>query len=71
MSRAKQLHTKSRFIGFRLSPDEQAKLIALSLLTSEPGNMSAAIRMLIAKAPDVKIDKESAIEALRQMDFHP
>lgn len=36
--------TKSRFVGVRLEPEEQRKLILLSMQTSEPGNMSAGLR---------------------------
>lgn len=35
---------KSRFVGVRLTPEEQRKLILLSMETSEPGNMSAGLR---------------------------
>jgi hypothetical protein len=50
------VHTKTRYIGIRLSPAEQEKVIALSLLTPAPGNVSEAIRMLIAQAPEVKAE---------------
>jgi len=41
---------KSRFVGVRLEPDQQRKLIVLSLAAGEPGNMSAALRMLVDRA---------------------
>lgn len=46
---------KSRFVGVRLEPEQQRKLIVLSLAAGEPGNMSAALRFLVdnAPAPDV------------------
>lgn len=52
---SKASHTKTKFIGLRLSPAEQEKVIALSLLTPAPGNVSEAIRMLIARAPEVRV----------------
>lgn len=35
---------KSRFVGVRMTPEEQKKLILLSMKTNEPGNMSAGLR---------------------------
>ena len=49
-------HTKSKFVGLRLTPAEQEKVLTLSLLTPAPGNISEAIRQLIAKAPEVRVD---------------
>ena len=43
--------TKSRFVGVRFEPEDQRKLIVLSFKTGEPGNMSAALRMLVKNAP--------------------
>lgn len=42
---------KSRFIGARFEPEQQRKLLVLSLTSGEPGNMSAALRMLVQQAP--------------------
>lgn len=39
--------TKSRFIGVRVEPEQQRKLLLLSMQTSEPGNMSAGLRWAI------------------------
>lgn len=38
---------KSRFVGVRVEPEQQRKLILLSMQTSEPGNMSAGLRWAI------------------------
>lgn len=35
---------KSRFVGVRLEPADQRKLILLSVQAGEPGNMSAGLR---------------------------
>jgi len=35
---------KSRFVGVRLEPEQQRKLILLSVQAGEPGNMSAGLR---------------------------
>ena len=35
---------KNRFVGVRLEPDQQRKLILLSVKAGEPGNMSAGLR---------------------------
>ena len=43
--------SKSRFIGVRFEPEQQRKLIVLSLRAGEPGNMSAALRWLVEHAP--------------------
>ena len=45
--------TKSEFVGVRLSRDERRKVLRLSLLTDQPGNLSAGLRAAIsqAKAP--------------------
>ena len=39
--------TKSKFVGVRVEPEQQRKLILLSMQTSEPGNMSAGLRWAI------------------------
>ena len=41
---------KSRFVGARLTPEQQHKLVLLSLATSEPGNMSAGLRWAVDQA---------------------
>lgn len=35
---------KSRFVGVRLDPEQQRKLLLLSVKAGEPGNMSAGLR---------------------------
>ena len=42
--------SKSRFVGVRFEPEQQRKLIVLSMVAGEPGNMSAALRMLVERA---------------------
>lgn len=44
---------KSEFVGVRLSRDERRKVLRLSLLTDQPGNLSAGLRLAVnqAKAP--------------------
>ena len=39
--------TKSRFIGVRFEPEQQRKLILLSVQAGEPGNMSAGLRWAV------------------------
>jgi len=39
--------TKSRFIGVRFEPDQQRKLILLSVKAGDPGNMSAGLRYAV------------------------
>lgn len=51
---------KSRFVGVRFEPEQQRKLIMLSVVAGEPGNMSAALRWLVDRAPAEKIMRESA-----------
>lgn len=41
---------KSRFVGARLTPEQQHKLVLLSLATTEPGNMSAGLRWAVDQA---------------------
>ena len=36
--------TKSKFVGVRVEPEQQRKLILLSVRAGEPGNMSAGLR---------------------------
>jgi hypothetical protein len=42
--------TKSEFVGVRLSKEERRKVLKLSLLTSQPGNLSAGLRAAISQA---------------------
>ena len=42
--------TKSRFVGVRFEPEQQQKLILLSVRAGEPGNMSAGLRWLVNQA---------------------
>lgn len=39
--------TKSKFVGVRLTPAQQEKLVLASLITKQPGNMSEGLRWLI------------------------
>lgn len=39
--------TKSRFIGVRFEPEQQRKLILLSMTAGDPGNMSAGLRYAV------------------------
>jgi len=39
--------TKSKFVGVRLTPAQQEKLVLASLATVSPGNMSEGLRWLI------------------------
>ena len=39
--------TKSRFIGVRFEPEQQRKLILLSMKAGDPGNMSAGLRYAV------------------------
>ena len=41
---------KSRFVGIRLEPEQQRKLILLSVQAGEPGNMSAGLRWWLDQA---------------------
>ena len=51
--------TKSRYIGVRVEPEQQRKLILLSMQTSEPGNMSAGLRWALEQ---VKVSGEVRAE---------
>lgn len=46
----KQAVVKSEFVGVRLTKDERRKVLKLSLLTSEPGSLSAGVRAAISQA---------------------
>ena len=41
---------KSRFVGVRVPPEMQRKLILLSVTAGEPGNMSAGLRWALDQA---------------------
>lgn len=58
--------TKSRFIAARFEPEQQRKLLLLSMLTGEPGNMSAALRMLVERAPMPKVTESQHTEWYQQ-----
>lgn len=60
------MRTKSRFIGVRLEPEQQRKLIVLSLKAGEPGNMSAALRWIIDNTPMPSISELADTE--RQLE---
>lgn len=42
------------FVGVRITPRERQKLLAISQKTRKPGKISAALRWLVANAPDVE-----------------
>ena len=50
---------KSRFVGVRLAPEQQHKLVLMSLATDEPGNISAGLRWAIDNA-QVHVSQVSA-----------
>lgn len=54
--------TKSRFVGVRLEPAQQHKLILLSRQAGEPGNMSAGLRWALEQ---VNVGGCVAAEALQ------
>ncbi len=39
--------TRSRFVGVRLEPEQYRKLVLLSVVAGEPGNVSEAARYLV------------------------
>lgn len=41
---------KSRFVGVRLEPEQQRKLIVFSVRAGEPGNVSAGLRWALDQA---------------------
>lgn len=41
---------KNKFIGVRVEPEQQRKLLMLSLNTDQPGNMSAGLRWWLDQA---------------------
>ena len=41
---------KSRFVGVRLEPEQQRKLIVFSVRAGEPGNVSAGLRWALEQA---------------------
>lgn len=45
-----ELAPKSKFVGVRIEPEQQRKLILLSLNTDQPGNMSAGLRWWLDQA---------------------
>lgn len=51
---------KSRFVGVRLPPELQRKLIVLSEQAGDPGNMSAGLRWALDQ---VRVNGSIAIEA--------
>jgi len=54
---------KSRFVGVRLEPEQQRKLILLSVQAGEPGNMSAGLRWALEQ---VRVSGSVAAEVLQQ-----
>ena len=60
---AKQAAVKSEFVGVRLSKDERRKVLKLSLLTSEPGNLSAGLRAAISQARAPQGEQPEGAEA--------
>jgi hypothetical protein len=57
---------KSEFVGVRLSRDERRKVLRLSLLTDQPGNISAGLRLAVsqAKAPAGSSETSGESEAV-------
>lgn len=58
--------TKSRFVGVRFEPEQQRKLILLSVSAGDPGNMSAGLRYAvdrIAVSGSVSVSAEELAES--------
>ena len=62
---AKQAAVKSEFVGVRLTKDERRKVLRLSLLTSEPGNLSAGLRAAISQARAPQGEQPEGAEAVQ------
>lgn len=56
---------KNRFVGVRLEPEQQRKLILLSVKAGEPGNMSAGLRWALEQ---VKVSGSVSAEVLQQVE---
>jgi len=56
---------KNRFVGVRLEPEQQRKLILLSIKAGEPGNMSAGLRWALEQ---VKVTGTINAEILQQAE---
>lgn len=56
---------KNRFVGVRLEPEQQRKLILLSVKAGEPGNMSAGLRWALEQ---VKVSGTVNAEILHQAE---
>ena len=48
--RGASVAVKSCFVGVRVEPEQQRKLIQLSVRAGEPGNMSAGLRWALEQA---------------------
>lgn len=59
--------TKSRFVGVRLEPAQQHKLILLSRQAGEPGNMSAGLRWALEQ---VKVGGSVAAEVIQPAELY-
>jgi hypothetical protein len=46
---------KSRFIGVRIEPEQQRKLILLSVKAGQPGNMSAGLRWALDQVSEAVV----------------
>lgn len=57
---------KSEFVGVRLSKAERRKILKLSLLTDQPGSLSAGLRLAVsqAKAPAGSSEPRGESEAV-------
>ena len=58
--------SKSRFVGVRFEQEQQRKLLMLSMVAGEPGNMSAALRYLVQQAPMPKLEGQGQQLSERQ-----
>lgn len=66
--------TKSRYIGVRVEPQLQRKLILLSMQTSEPGNMSAGLRWALEQvrvSGEVRAEMAEAATGSQQPERAP
>jgi len=66
---AKQAAVKSEFVGVRLTKDERRKVLRLSLLTSEPGNLSAGLRAAISQARAPAGSEQPGSEAAEAVQY--
>lgn len=53
--------SKSRFVAARFEPEQQRKLLMLSVRAGQPGNMSAALRFAVDR---IATDECASVEAI-------